>query len=48
MLTYGDGLSNVDINKLVDFHNSHKGLVTFSATKLNLDLQLLKLMKIVV
>ena len=24
LLTYGDGLSNVDINKLVRFHNKKK------------------------
>ena len=31
MLTYGDGLSNIDINKLIEFHNSHKKLATISA-----------------
>ena len=31
MLTYGDGLSSVDINKLIDFHKSHGKLVTVSA-----------------
>lgn len=33
MLTYGDGLSNVDINKLIKFHKKNDGIVTFSATK---------------
>ncbi len=28
MLTYGDGLSNVNIKDLVEFHNKHKKMVT--------------------
>ena len=28
MLTYGDGVANVDINKLLDFHRSHGKLAT--------------------
>lgn len=28
MVTYGDGLSNVDINKLVEFHESHGKMAT--------------------
>jgi len=31
MLTYGDGLSNVDIRKLVDFHKSHGKKATVTA-----------------
>ena len=31
MLTYGDGLSNVDLNQLIDFHRSHGRLVTVTA-----------------
>lgn len=31
MLTYGDGLSNVNIKKLVEFHKSHRKMVTMSA-----------------
>lgn len=31
-LTYGDGVSNVDITKLVDFHKSHGKLATVTAT----------------
>ena len=31
MLTYGDGVSNVDINELVKVHESHNGLVTLTA-----------------
>ncbi len=33
MMTYGDGLSNVDISKLVDFHKSHKKLATVTAVR---------------
>lgn len=31
MLTYGDGLSNIDIDRLLDFHRSHGKMVTVSA-----------------
>jgi len=31
MLTYGDGVSNVDIKKLLAFHKEHKAPVTFTA-----------------
>jgi len=31
MLTYGDGVSNVDINKLLAFHKSHGKLATVTA-----------------
>ena len=31
MLTYGDGVSNVDINKLVEFHKSHAKIATMTA-----------------
>ncbi len=31
MLTYGDGVSNIDINELVKFHESHKKLSTVTA-----------------
>ncbi len=30
-LTYGDGVSNVNISKLLEFHKSHEKLVTMSA-----------------
>lgn len=30
MLTYGDGLSNVDLNKLLSFHNEQGGVVTLT------------------
>ena len=32
-MTYGDGLSNVDLNKLIKFHNSKKKLVTLTAVR---------------
>ena len=31
LLTYGDGLSNINIKKLIDFHNSHKKIATLSS-----------------
>lgn len=33
MCTYGDGLSNIDIKALVDFHRSHNKLATVSAVR---------------
>ena len=33
MLTYGDGLSNININELINFHRSHKKMVTISAVR---------------
>ena len=33
MLTYGDGISNVDIKKLEEFHNKNKKLATLSAVR---------------
>lgn len=35
MLTYGDGLSDVNINKLVNFHKSHGKLATLTAVQLS-------------
>lgn len=32
-LTYGDGLSNIDITKLVQFHESHRKIATVSAVR---------------
>ena len=32
-LTYGDGLSNVDIKKTIDFHRKHKKYVTVTAVQ---------------
>ena len=32
-LTYGDGVGDVDIQKLVDFHHSHKKLATLTAVQ---------------
>ena len=33
MLTYGDGLANVNINKLVNFHKKHKKIATVTAVR---------------
>lgn len=33
MVTYGDGLANIDIDKLVTFHQSHGNLATLTATR---------------
>ncbi len=33
MLTYGDGVADIDINKLVEFHKSHEKMVTVSGVK---------------
>ncbi len=33
MLTYGDGVANVDIKKLVEFHRSHGKLATVTAVR---------------
>ena len=35
MLTYGDGLSNVNINELVYFHKSHNKIATLTAIQLD-------------
>ena len=34
-MTYGDGLSDVDINSLLEFHKSHKKMVTVTAVRPN-------------
>ena len=34
MLTYGDGVCDVDISKLVDFHNNHGKIATLTAVML--------------
>lgn len=33
MLTYGDGVSNINIEKLVAFHNNHGGLATLTSVQ---------------
>ena len=33
MLTYGDGLSNVNINKLINFHKKNKKIATVTAVR---------------
>lgn len=35
MLTYGDGLCNVDINKLIDFHQANGKICTMTAIQAN-------------
>ena len=31
MMTYGDGVANIDINKLIDFHKKNKGIATVTS-----------------
>jgi len=33
LLTYGDGVSDIDIQKLISYHNGNKKIVTISSTK---------------
>jgi glucose-1-phosphate cytidylyltransferase len=33
LVTYGDGVANVPINKLIDFHNAHGKLATITAVR---------------
>ena len=33
MVTYGDGISDIDINELVKFHNSHKRMLTMTGVR---------------
>ncbi|MDF3820136.1 glucose-1-phosphate cytidylyltransferase [Leptospira sp. 96542] len=33
MLTYGDGVSNIDLDKLLSFHKSHGKMITVSAVR---------------
>jgi glucose-1-phosphate cytidylyltransferase len=33
MVTYGDGLADVDLNSLISFHKSHGKIATLTATK---------------
>ncbi|MEM6265770.1 MAG: glucose-1-phosphate cytidylyltransferase [Bacteroidota bacterium] len=33
MLTYGDGVANIDIGKLVDFHHNHNGAITMTSVQ---------------
>ncbi len=34
MLTYGDGVSDININKLIDFHKSHGKAITMTSSQL--------------
>jgi len=33
LLTYGDGVGNIDIKKLIKFHNTHKKILTMTAVR---------------
>ena len=33
MVTYGDGLANIDVSKLIEFHKSHKKIATITAVR---------------
>ena len=33
IMTYGDGLSDINIKQLLEFHNSHNGIATISTTE---------------
>jgi glucose-1-phosphate cytidylyltransferase len=33
LLTYGDGVANIDARRLLEFHRSHRGLVTVTAVR---------------
>ena len=33
-MTYGDGISNINLNKLLKFHKKNKKLITLSAVRL--------------
>ena len=33
LMTYGDGISDIDINELIKFHKDHKKMVTISAVR---------------
>ena len=34
LLTYGDGLANINIKDLIQFHNNHKGIITMTSVQL--------------
>ena len=34
MLTYGDGLANINIKELIQFHNNHNGIITMTSVQL--------------
>jgi glucose-1-phosphate cytidylyltransferase len=33
MLTYGDGVADIDVSKLLTFHNQHGGLITMTSAQ---------------
>ena len=45
MLTYGDGVCDVDINKLLEFHKSHGKLATLTAVKMKQEKGVLNISK---
>ena len=45
LMTYGDGVCDVDINKLIDFHKSHGKKATLTAVKIGLDKGVLDITK---
>ncbi|NLX40891.1 MAG: glucose-1-phosphate cytidylyltransferase [Bacteroidales bacterium] len=45
LMTYGDGVCDVDINKLIDFHKSHGKKATLTAVKMGLDKGVLDITK---
>lgn len=45
LMTYGDGVCDVDINKLIEFHKSHGKLATLTAVKLAQDKGILEITK---
>ena len=34
MLTYGDGLGNINLRHLLEFHKNHRGLITMTSVQL--------------
>ena len=45
LMTYGDGLSNININKLIRFHRKNKKLVTLTAVRPPARFGAIKIMK---
>lgn len=43
MVTYGDGVANIDINKLIDFHKNQNSLLTITGTKILCKFGILKM-----
>ena len=45
LMTYGDGVCDVEIDKLIDFHKSHGKLATLTAVKMAQDKEILDITK---